>query len=69
MLKEPLLRPLVTEMALELEAHGQRAKARLQAAQERGSGVVVDSDALLQMLFEGRPPQPPEGQGGPAAGG
>ena len=59
-LREPLLRPLVTEMALELEAHGQRAAARLQAAQEKGSGRVVDSDGLLAMLFEGRPPQPPD---------
>ena len=59
-LKEPLLRPLVTEMAIELEEAGQRAKARLEAAERRGSGRLVDSDALLAMLFEGRPPQPPD---------
>jgi hypothetical protein len=59
-LREPLLRPLVVEMAIQLEQAGQRSAKRLQDAQRKGSGVEVDSDALLAMLFEGRPPVPQE---------
>lgn len=69
-LREPLLRPLVVEMAIQLEQAGQRSAKRLQDAQRKGSGVEVDSDALLAMLFEGRPPVPPEAgaaQGAPVA--
>ena len=58
-LKEPLLRPMVVDMAIQLEEAGQRSAARLAQAQSRGSGLQVDSDGLLAMLFEGRPPQPP----------
>ena len=58
-LKEPLLRPLVVDMALELEEAGERAKKRLESAQRKGSGRIVDSDALLAMLFEGAPPPAP----------
>ncbi len=59
-LREPLLRPLVVEMAIELEAAGQRASSRLREAQRRGSGNQIDSDQLLAQLFEGRPPQVPD---------
>jgi hypothetical protein len=57
-LREPVLRPLVTDMALQLAEAGQRAEERLRKAQ-KASGTAVDSDALLAMLFEGRPPAPP----------
>jgi hypothetical protein len=58
-LREPLLRPLVVDMALQLAEAGERAEKRLRAAQRQG-GKNVDSDALLAMLFEGRPPTPPD---------
>ena len=63
-LKEPLLRPLVVDMAIQLEEAGQRAARRLEEAQRKGSGSRVDSDGLLAMLFEGRPPVPPDAPAG-----
>lgn len=55
-LREPVLKPMVVEMAIDLEEMGQRSKARLEAAQRKGSGKQIDADALLAMLFEGGPP-------------
>ena len=59
-LREPLLRPLVVEMAIELEEAGRRAASRLREAQRRRSGNQIDSDELLAQLFEGRPPKTPD---------
>jgi hypothetical protein len=63
-LREPLLRPLVVDLALQLAEAEERAEKRLRDAQSH-SGKMVDSDALLAMLFEGRPPVPDDA---PAAG-